>query len=163
MDVADVAIALGGERGGGRLPFDVCVRIARMTRPILWRACDGCDAALLRLQVRIPFVARLPTQWRYDERGWLLTDRGAVRCTPPLERGYAASSDLSLEGKCGTCTPTFRPCTLSVGKAVFRNRVVQLDQCEWYKVVDNRFLCRACLLSVYRMRVSFYAWARSAR
>ena len=164
----EVAYALCGEtKWGGRLPAEVCSRIERIAEPVLWRACDGCGSPLLRLSVQSPFVQRLPTEWVFDGKEWLLTDRGAMRREEPSPSSYSSSAslpDLVLEGESGTCTPSCRrPRTVRVGGATFRNRVVQFDQCQWYKVMGDRFLCRCCIVTSFRLRAHFYAWCRRGR
>lgn len=148
--MADVVVPMSGivRTAGGelRLPLDVCRHIARFTRPVSWRRCEVCAKELLVLYHRRPFVARLTTSWLLDPTQLLLTSQGAILCDEAQDD--AAASTLVLHGDFGSTRPTTTPDRVTVhgasGAFTFSNRISEIRQLRWYKVVDGHYLCRSC-------------------
>lgn len=157
---SDIATALVGAIGAAalRLPPEIACQIAILADVTSWRVCADCGTPLLRLVTSVPFVARKKTLFVYDHRGWLLTNRGAIRSIRTAE-----AADLVLRGH-GSITPLRQPRLVAVrtehSSCVFENRITQMHQHAWYKIVDEKLLCRSCVWKVRRRRVWFRSWAR---
>ena len=136
------------------LPLDVC-RLVENHFHDAHLSCHRCHVELLNVVLSTPFVKNVPAYYEVFRGNVFTLDGMLSRISPDgIENSHAL---LQTEG---VFTAASTPDTLNVCGVHVKNETMKYMQSNWYKRVDDIYLCSRCFMRKRNVRRFFASWKR---